>query len=147
MEHDTKHGEAMELFKLQLSFVFCSFSKRKSKRVIERDQGTHVNLVHTTRCYASNVNPSGVFHTFPSYDKLNAHVVDIELLGFQLCRWMCPHSNPTQPNPAQPLSPKRKGENRVGWRTRSLKGEHFTQSFSNFSLEQNLEVQYYEMGG
>jgi hypothetical protein len=36
MEHDTKHGEAMELvIKLQLSFVFLfPLIKRRSKRVI-----------------------------------------------------------------------------------------------------------------
>jgi len=92
---------------------FVPFKKEVKKSNIERDQRTHVNLVHATRCYASNVNPSGVFLTFPSYDKLNAHVVEIELLGFQLCRWMCPYSNPTQPNPTQP-NPTKKGQ-KLSW--------------------------------
>jgi len=103
MEHDTKHTwggygviQASTFFR-----ILFLFKKEVKKSNIERDQRTHVNLVHATHCYASNVNPSGVFLTFPSYDKLNAHVVDIELLGFQLCRWMCPYSNPIQPNPTK----------------------------------------------
>jgi len=42
MEHDTKHGGGYGVIKLQLSFVFCSLSKKKVKKSnnIERSKNT-----------------------------------------------------------------------------------------------------------
>jgi hypothetical protein len=111
----------------------------------ERERERNVDMVWSKSCNASNVNPSGVFLTFPSYDKLNAHVVDIELLGFQFCRWMCPYPNPTptQPNP----SPQKKGQKLSSVENKGTQRLTFYSKLFQFFTWTNLQVQYYEIDG
>jgi hypothetical protein len=105
-----------------------------------KEREKNVNMVWSKSCNASNENPSGVFLTSPSYDKLNAHVVDIELLGFQFCRWMCPHPNPSP-------SPQKKGQ-KLSWvENKDTHRLTFYSKLFQFFTWTNLQVQYYKMGG